>query len=265
MGLTTLIASLLCIILFGGIIFFLTIKITGPIKEMAKITKKMGDGDLSVDLQSVVDKSSNDEIGMLARGFNDMANQFRQIIKHLSMVTDQVAASSEELAASADQSAQAANQISLSIVEIANGAEHQASAVDRSTNAVEQMSLKLKQIVENTGLAAEQSEKATRTAVAGETSIEKAVNQMNQIEQTVNSSASIVMFLGDRSKEIGEIVDTITNIAGQTNLLALNAAIEAARAGDQGRGFAVVADEVRKLAEQSEEAAKKITVLINEI
>ena len=88
---------------------------------------------------------------------------------------------------------------------------------------------------------------------------------MTYIEQTVNNSAQVVAKLGERSKEIGQIVDTISGIAGQTNLLALNAAIEAARAGEQGRGFAVVAEEVRKLAEQSQDAAKKIATLISEI
>jgi methyl-accepting chemotaxis protein len=88
---------------------------------------------------------------------------------------------------------------------------------------------------------------------------------MAQIEQTVNNSSQVVAKLGERSKEIGQIVDTIAGIAGQTNLLALNAAIEAARAGEQGRGFAVVAEEVRKLAEQSKEAAKQIAQLIGEI
>ncbi|WP_371363682.1 methyl-accepting chemotaxis protein [Sporomusa rhizae] len=88
---------------------------------------------------------------------------------------------------------------------------------------------------------------------------------MAQIEETVRNSAQVVAKLGERSKEIGQIVDAISGIAGQTNLLALNAAIEAARAGEQGRGFAVVAEEVRKLAEQSQEAAKKIAGLIGEI
>ena len=127
------------------------------------------------------------------------------------------------------------------------------------------MSAGIQQAAASSNQVFEHSARAVDKAKEGDKSVVKAISQMAHIEQTVNNSAQVVARLGERSKEIGQIVDTISGIAGQTNLLALNAAIEAARAGEQGRGFAVVAEEVRKLAEQSQEAAKHIAALISEI
>jgi len=81
----------------------------------------------------------------------------------------------------------------------------------------------------------------------------------------VGESVEKVQELGEKSKEIVKFVTVITGLAEQTNLLALNAAIESARAGEHGRGFAVVANEVKKLAEQSAQAAKEVSQLINVI
>ncbi|MCM0759498.1 methyl-accepting chemotaxis protein [Sporomusa sphaeroides DSM 2875] len=130
---------------------------------------------------------------------------------------------------------------------------------------VEQISDGISEVAANSDYVSSNSGQAADKAQEGNTAVDKAVSQMIHIEQTVNNSSQVVAKLGERSKEIGQIVDTISGIAGQTNLLALNAAIETARAGEQGKGFAVVAEEVRNLAEQSQTAAKQIAALINEI
>jgi methyl-accepting chemotaxis protein len=88
---------------------------------------------------------------------------------------------------------------------------------------------------------------------------------MDTIAERVDGIASRALALGEKSHEIGRILEVIDDLADQTNLLALNAAIEAARAGEHGRGFAVVASEVRKLAERSQESAGQIQSLVNEI
>jgi len=244
-----------------GVTMFTVRRITKPVEELASQVQRVAVGDLTVRAQV----NGNDEIAILATGFNSMVSNLRELILQVDSSASYLAASSEELTAGSQEAAQATNQIAHSIVHIAQGADDQLHGVEKTAIVVEKLLASVGNISTIANHAVVKSSQAADKAKDSGLSIGKAINQMGLIEQTVNTSAKVIANLGERSKEIGQIVDTIAGIAGQTNLLALNAAIEAARAGEQGRGFAVVAEEVRKLAEQSQEAAKQIAALIGEI
>lgn len=217
------------------------------------------------DLRETIPITIHDELGSVAESVNTMSNNLKKLLHQIQKTSSNLAASSEELTASADQSTQMTQSISTSIADVSNLSGKQMEAVDSAALIIEQISTGVEETAATAKVAAENAKQAVASAQEGNVSIKNAVEQMNSIEQTVNQSAEVVTKLGDRSNEIGQIVDTIAGIAGQTNLLALNAAIEAARAGEMGKGFAVVAEEVRKLAEQSQEAAEKIASLIGVI
>lgn len=252
-------AAFLVLLLIGWLV---TRSITAPLQLLVTACKELASGDFRAKPRAV---QRRDEIGQVADALVEMRENVRIVLNQVNVSTEQVAASAEELTASTEQSAQATVQVATTITEVAAGAAKQTSAVDSTTSVVEQMSAGIQQVAVNANAVSGMADKTTNAASQGDKAVDAAINQMKNIERSVSSSAQVVAKLGERSKEIGQIVDAISGIAGQTNLLALNAAIEAARAGEQGRGFAVVAEEVRKLAEQSQEAAKQIANLISEI
>jgi methyl-accepting chemotaxis protein len=255
-------AILTMVIVLGVAGLVISRGITKPLQQMVAFCHELARGNFIETERKVRRK---DEIGQLADALADMRTKVRLVLKQVAESAELVGSSSEELTASSEQSSQAAGQVAESIASVASGANQQLIAVGETSAVVEQMSAGIQQVAANANTVAAKSAQAAGKAMVGGQTVERAVGQMHAIASSAQIVADAVAKLNNKSQEIGQIVDTISGIAGQTNLLALNAAIEAARAGEQGRGFAVVAEEVRKLAEDSQNAAKKISEIIGEI
>ncbi len=241
--------------------YYLRRNIASGVKVLEDISAKMGDGNLR-DRAPIL---SGDELGLLAGHYNTVLDKLSRMVKNIQQSAEESAASAELLTTGSEQSAQAATQIAESITRVAESAANQNQMAAATKATVDEIQQEIQRVNTGTKKILANADNAQQKADAGSTAINQAVEQMQRIGTTVEDSAKVVASLGERSQQIGQIVETISAIAEQTNLLALNAAIEAARAGEAGRGFSVVADEVRKLAENSSAAVTEIANLIHSI
>lgn len=250
------------LILIVIIATFVSNKAVAPILTINKVADEISQGNLSL---KNVPVESDDELGNVARAFATMTDKLNDFFHKARLNAMNVSQSADALNDNSKQSAEAANQIAVAVSEFANATVGQQNAIGAANGAVINMRELLNVIAENSGGVASASNIAMKTAETGAITVGNAVESMESLRVSVKESSDIIKLLGEYSGKIGNIVETISGIAGQTNLLALNAAIEAARAGENGRGFAVVAEEVRKLAEQSADAAGEIRTLISDV
>lgn len=206
--------------------------------------KQMAQGDLT-------NVASNNYHGSILDSLSDMNQKITSIVKNIIGASNSLAGKIEDVSQGSSQ--------------VLESATHQARLTQETAQKLDELRHSIDQVSSIATHTEDNSEMTVEFALQGRQVVNEAALEMEKISATVNTTVEQIERLEDRTKQIGSIVNVISEISDQTNLLALNAAIEAARAGESGRGFAVVADEVRSLAQRTGDATSQIATMINEV
>jgi methyl-accepting chemotaxis protein len=230
-----------------AILWFIATGIRTTIHAAEVGIERLGKRDFTV----TFDTSGRDEFSCMGVALNGMVDSLKNAFQEIMSVSQQLGGLSKDVSDAAETLRNTADSQSDATARIAASAEELSASGDGMRGQAETL--------------ARRADETFHSVDSGNASVASVVGAINLLSRTMTDSSTQVNTLLTRSDQIGQIVQTIKDIATQTNLLALNAAIEAARAGEQGRGFAVVADEVRKLSEKTTSSTSNVEVLVAEI
>ncbi len=290
-------ASLVILLVVGGIIYVVVRKIVLTVSQGADIAAYVAEGNLTLkaEQQRNLEHSmqGHDEVATLSTALNTMLGNLGKMFKESEEKSKQAEAAAADAALAskeAEKSAQeaeekresilravaelegivnnitvASEQLSAQIQASTVGAEEQSARMAETATAMEEMNSTVLEVARNSGNSAEIADSTKGKALEGAEITNRCQSSMTQVKAESLKLRENMNELASHAQSISAVMGVISDIADQTNLLALNAAIEAARAGEAGRGFAVVADEVRKLAEKTIASTSDVANAINSI
>ncbi len=194
---------------------------------------------------------TEDELGTIADAYNNTLQALREIVIQVQQAAQQVV--------------QTSSSSDASLIGLTTLAKQQSEEITVALSEVQQMVDSTQAVASSAELVQVAVQQANQTVESGEAAMNRTVEAIQAIRETVAQTSKKIKRLSESSQKISKVVNLISNFATQTNVLALNAAIEATRAGEYGKGFAVVADEVRSLSRQSAAATIEIEKLVQEI
>ena len=216
------------------------------VEKLVSEVSGVGEGDLRVQAEVTADT-----LGVLADSFNYMVEELGSLVVRVKMVAREVESSTTMTYERMSQ--------------LVETADTQIKQITGAAVEVEKMSDSSRQVAERAHVLYNVAREARQTAETGRGAVQQTVEGMGRIHEYVQDTSSKVQMLGDRSREINNIVEVISTIAHQTNRLALDAAIQAAMAGENGKGFGAVAADIRRLAERSKDQASSIGRIVRAV
>lgn len=242
----------------------ITRTITRSVYKIVSLIKKTSNLDLVYDSSYDAILEHKDEIGIIAKEVENLRNVLRDMVRNVINISSNLAASSEELAASTEENSKTIKQVVYAVNEIAQGNSSQAEMVESTGQTIHAMVTGIDEVNRATAVNSENAKGSIEAIGEGQKAIDLTMVKMNDNKKMAADVGASIQELSSRMDKVGNIVNVIKEISEQTNLLALNASIEAARAGEAGKGFAVVASEIGKLANNTASSVDEITGIISD-
>lgn len=265
MSLTLMIICAVLLLLISLFVWLAGRLIARDITRVSHIINEIGSLDLTLKHKLVRFTSRRDEVGMIAKATQNLADTVSDAIKLIKEKNGKLIDTSGTLRTGVSTTNNSVHDVERAMNEIAGSATQQATDTQQTAQSILHIGENIERTMSETEALSQYADNIRETSEAMRDTIRNLSEVNSNTEQAMDEISTQILSTNESVVKIKDAAQLITSIAEETNLLSLNASIEAARAGEQGRGFAVVADQIQKLSEQSNESTKYIDTIVNNL